>query len=206
MTRFFSLFGVGVLLSLPIASPAQIGMRAGIRAGTNFSGYSSETSATSTRGGSGLILGVIVEKNLLGPLDMQLELLYTQREITGSAGSESSGDSISWLSKLEYVQFPLTLKVTGPVAGFKAYAFAGPNLGVRVNPDGATAGGTFENIDFGLDVGGGLEYPVLPLISLMLDLRYTYGITDVFNYYVGDGQGTLKSRDVKLLGGVIFGF
>jgi hypothetical protein len=211
-----------VLLSLS-TSKAQIGVKIGAVAGEDFAGSQTLPSPfpnSTAQGATGYILGIAVDKNLIGPLSLETEILLTQRSFKDAAtipnGQPNAGNIQTWVEKINYLQLPVLFKLTPLDGKFQPYVFAGPNIGFKLSASSVTtqAGqsttvdeSTFSKyLDLGLDAGGGIGIQVIPLLTFFADARYTFGLVDVYNNVKGSTAGNLKARDIKWTGGLMFGF
>ncbi len=160
------------------------------------------------------------DKDLIGPLSIETELLVTQRSFTAAAtfpsGSPNASNGESWAEKLTYLQIPILLKISPIDGAFSPCVFAGPNIGFKLSASAITdstgrsqtadQNTLFKSLDLGLDAGGGLSVKVLPFAYLFADVRYTFGLIDVYHNVTTSGARDLKSRDIKWTGGLMVGF
>jgi len=204
----FHLIGFAFFL-LPAANvSAQVPVALGIRGGINFANASIEPEfSTSSR--TGFMIGGVVEVGLSGPIYLQIEPMYTQK------GAELNltlfGETLTSTGKFDYLEIPVTLKAKFGTTELKPYIFAGPNLGFNLSAEAEVEVGGLsettdvdeftESIDFAIDFGGGIEFKVAPRTSLIADIRYALGLSDIDK----DAVDSWKSRDVKILVGVMFG-
>ncbi len=127
---------------------------------------------------------------------IQPEILYVQKGF----GAESQGVDIK--NYFNYIDVPLLLKVNFGGEAVKAYVNAGPSfgywLGGKIKADDEDLKikfGDSENItadevtfdkddlnrfDIGLQFGGGVGFGIGPG-SLLLDARYGFGLTNIYN-------------------------
>ena len=207
-------------------SQAQVGFKFGAVVGENFPNSQTLPSPfpnSTAHGASGYILGLRVDKSLLGPLSLQTELLLTQRTFqdvyTFPAGSPNGGSpqqTISWAEKLQYLQLPILLKLTPFDGFFQPYVFIGPEIGFKLSSStDSTINGInksseqsalFGFLDFGLDAGAGLQLQILPVMWLFTDVRYTYGLLDAYTHAQQSNLGNLAARDIKWMAGLMIGF
>ncbi|MDU0370744.1 outer membrane beta-barrel protein [Hymenobacter endophyticus] len=153
-------------LLLAATAQAQFGVKAGINAavldGENLG-------STSTRYKTYYHGGILYEANVLGPVSIQPELLYS---LQGSSIRTAIGN---YDAKLHYLNLPVLAKVTvGPV-----FVEAGPQVGFMVanekaNQVGGGGGYRFKRTDFSLAAGGGLK-----LGNLLLGARFNAGLNDI---------------------------
>jgi hypothetical protein len=121
--------------------------------------------------------------------------------------------------KLSYLEIPILLKFNIPVPGsISPYVFAGPNLGLILsNNELDEAGGQSaesdlkdqtSSINFGLDFGAGVGFKVVPLTTIIFDIRYSLGLSNLLNDKGKQSWGanqTIKTTGIQIVAGVIFG-
>ncbi len=179
---------IPVILTLGIftnSARAQAGF--GIRGGVNFPTLTN----TDVDSHTGLLLGLYFDAPLADDiLLLQPAVFYTQK------GFEA-GD-LSY--RIDYIEIPIQLRVNivNP-SGVLPFIYAGPYVGFKINTDfpgeGASTpaaeinfnnGDNVNNTDFGISVGGGLDFG-----HINLGVRYDAGLTDVFNNE--DGKNSVFS-------------
>lgn len=176
---------------------AQVG--GGIKVGVNLaslSGFNDPESSTSQR--TGLVAGAFLTVGLVPMIAFQPEVLFSMQ---GSrfhvSGSEFSSDATA---KIDYVQVPLLLRIgnSGQSAA-SLYGIVGPTFGIlaRATQDGQDFKSQLKSTDIGVAVGAGVT-----LSRLLLEGRYTYGLTDLNK--VEDPDGANRNRVISLLVGLIF--
>lgn len=148
----------------------------GIRGGVNFSTLSN----TDVHSHTGLMLGLYFDAPLADNwVILQPEVLYTQK------GFETNGLT----HRIDYLEIPVLFRVNiiNP-SGILPFIYAGPYVGFKINtsfPETSAStpageidfnnGDNVNNTDFGITVGGGLDFG-----HLSLGVRYDAGLTDVF--------------------------
>jgi len=209
-----------IFLMKPQSASAQFGIKIGALAGEDFAGSQTLPSpfpAGSAQGASGYTLGLVIDKNLVGPFSIMTEFLLTQRTFKEDMTIPSEGSSpVTWTEKLQYLQIPILFKVSPLDGAFQPYGFIGPNIGFKLSASAITdstgssqtndQSALFNSVDLGLDLGLGLGVEIIPLTTVFADARYTYGLVDVYNHYNASGAGDLRARDVKWTAGVMIGF
>lgn len=222
-TFVFFVLAISALSVMYQSSRAQLGFKIGAVAGEDFTGSQTLPSpfpGSTAQGASGYILGLMFDKDLLGPFSLETELLVTQRSfsdaVTFPNSSPNASNAETWAEKLTYLQIPILLKISPIDGSFSPYVFVGPNIGFKLSASAITdstgqsqtadQNTLFKTLDLGLDAGGGLSVKVLPFLFLFADVRYTFGLVDVYNNVTTSGAGDLKSRDIKWTGGLMFGF
>jgi hypothetical protein len=195
----------------------QLPERVGIQAGLNFAnaartGFPEGVSFTN-KVKTGIVAGAIAEWPLGSLFYLQCEPHFVQKGANVSetfyfADEEFTSTAVA---KFEYVELPLTLKLRIPAPGIKPYLLTGPNLGYRLSAAVETAGQERDyrdrtrTYDFGLDIGGGVEHNLAPLVTLLIDFRFTLGMVDIIKPQSLTDATTWKSRDFKLLASILFG-
>jgi hypothetical protein len=122
---------------------------------------------------------VFATLRLLSWLDLQSEGLYSMK---GARLDLEGVQSSAWL---DYLEVPILARVSRRGGGARRYfVAAGPSVGVRLRARSRTKfansteyvdiGDELERLDFGVAAGGGVE-----LGSIVLDGRYTLGLTDI---------------------------
>ncbi len=206
-----------------IPARAQVGFKIGLLGGEDFAGSQTMPSPfpnSTAQGATGYVFGLAYEQSLFGPLSILSEMFVVQRTFkdatTFPSGSPNQGNAESWIQKLTYLQTPILLKITPADWVVAPFVFIGPNIGFKLSATTVTdtsgvpttydQNSLFNFIDLGLDVGGGLQAKILPIMWLFADVRYTFGLVDVYNSVTTSNAGNPKARDVKWTGGVMVGF
>ena len=128
---------------------------------------------------TGLVAGVFMTFPIASWLDLQPEVLYS---VKGSRFAESG---FSGSALIDYLEVPLLARISRRGSGKTGfYAAGGPYAAfklrarTRVKFGGSTEevdiGEEVESTDFGLSIGGGLEFG-----SLVFDGRYSHGLKDI---------------------------
>jgi opacity protein-like surface antigen len=126
-------------------------------------------------------------------------------------GFELFGDDVEARFKLGYVELPMTLNVSVSSGSVRPYVTGGGTVAylarARVagrNPDGVEneedAKESFEDWDFGLTLGGGLEFG--ERTRGFVEGRYTWGLANVA---ADSDDFSLKNRGWQVLAGLTFG-
>jgi hypothetical protein len=183
----------------------------------------------------GFALGFVIELPMgTGGFSLQPEFLYVMKG--GEAEfpeMAAEGYDVTMTLKQDYIEVPVLIKYTVPGEGKMAPCFfAGPyaafNIGSKVEFEGLPAeavddapDGDIENAksaDFGVTFGGGLNMAVGQKGKLTFDLRYTLGLTNIFDdvaedeyednliYFTDDNNEGLafKNSDIRLMVGFFF--
>lgn len=219
MTMRFLLRG-SILCALILsasAAPAQMTGKWGLHAGGNFGRdkltvrlpIDGNPSDDTTFMGGGSFEGQMAES-----LALQIEAYYVRRQTTirFSAGGGLPGIDADY--KLNFLDVPVTMKYYFGPEPFLPYIFGGVNFGFRLSVDSEnTAAGhtqTFDaadqikKVNFGLVAGSGIAYRVGAKTFITIDGRYIYGLTNIADSPFGIEEW--KTRDLQVMGGVLFGF
>ena len=154
----------------------------------NFSTLSLGVSNSALESISRFGFGVLASLDVV-PLSLETGLLFTPVGI-------GSGSQSLWTN---YLQIPL-------LATYKAHIFSaglGPYLGLGVGSGTNIANVTSKNLrtDFGLMAKAGVNVPVAPLVGLVGEAAYQFGLTNISN-----GMVTANARNFMILAGVSSGF
>ena len=148
---------------------------------------------------NGATAGLFFTYSLLPAFDIQPEILYCQK------GTNVNDNGYI---KLNYITLPVLLKYKSPARGLVAPTFfAGPELGIllsaKINKGDAETdyGYYLKNFDWGFSFGVGIDVRLLSL-KLMLDARYTFGLTNMV-HDPGSGD-SLKNSAFMLTAGLGF--
>ena len=192
-----------VVLFLSFPEPSNAQFRIGARGGVNVATLSVspgdfywDQSRISSYVGAAF--GGIMQADFSGPFFLRFEPMYIQKGTNHRVDYATEIGSLSGLVvplKLEFLQVPVSLGVQFGEGALRPYLFAGPNIGYML-----TRG--YNRTDFALDAGLGAEYAVSATCSVLLDVRYSAGLS---NLNSGDpGAPELKSRGVQPMAGVLF--
>ena len=232
MKKIFSLvLGALSLVSLVDSADAQMvpgdgfprlngGFRAGLNVGNaaldpDFSQNSPQTTHSSKLGA---VVGGTLEYQFDPMLAVGFEMQYAQRGVIVDYTNFRGAGPATGTIRLDYLEFPVLLKLKLGDPPFRGILFAGPNFGFNMVAQGdyryadTLEGGSnftadmddyFQRADIGIDVGAGLEYNLSPSLFIVGDVRYTYGLTDA-TQEVPRGTEIWNTRDIKAMVGVLF--
>ncbi len=206
---------------------------AGVQVGVNIANasYTSTMSGITKSARTGLLLGGILEIGVSDIVLLRAEPMYVQNgarmDISLGTWPESGDQSMKAIYKLEYLEIPVHVKWQIGAAAVRPYVFAGPNLGVLLaatleeeipppavpEPEYRESGtrdiqDRFASTNFAVDFGAGVTYDVAVDIQLIMDVRYSLGLSNIAKPPDPNDQGfepdSWKSRDVRILVGVLF--
>ncbi len=150
---------------------------------------------------NGLFVGFDFKYALNSALSFQTELNFVERG-TSFSGSVL-GQTYQSVLNLHYLEIPFMLRADLDLRILRPFLLLGPNLAFSMVPTSVTTiSGTTTDVamsglntfDFGFYGGGGIAIP-LGRLSINLQSRYYYGITNVF-------QSGGKNRDIAFLVGL----
>lgn len=184
------------LCALVLAAPAALLAQgeAGVKGGVSFGNVSNKgllPGNLSTR--TGFAAGLYGQYHL-GFLGAGVDLLYSQRGATSDSSFAASQ------TRLDYIDFPIYVKVFVPAPLIQPFVYAGPQVSFEIRcrtaangncPDAATSGR--KRTDFSGIIGAGLRFG-----GLGIEGRYVYGFRDLKLASVND-PNTYKTRTFLIL-------
>jgi hypothetical protein len=164
----------------------------------------------SDAGGTTLKMGLNIygffEKQVNNLLAWHFELGAVRKGANNIVPPPAPNADKSYLG-LTYLDIPILAKLCIPVsASIKPALYAGPSLGFILSTtmdDGTTSDDaeSIQNFDFGLSFGGEIGFPVEMLGGdVLLDLRYTFGLSNVAASY----HYTIRNSNFSILLGYAF--
>jgi hypothetical protein len=169
----------------------------GLRAGVNFSNYSGDDVDADSR--IGLNGGMIMQYHLHPLFILQPELIYTQR----GAQSETEGLVLETKTSdtLHYVELPLFLKLDLGQGNLKLQPYLGPEFRYLIKGVHKEEVGDHEDSDDmenlrDFDYGLGLGLDVVANVNFMVGVRYSIGMSDIFEKSLGI---QLDARNTSLM-------
>ena len=207
-----------IVLLISNAAFAQISFSKGVKAGLNVSTLRiDDTGSADIQTKNGIVAGGFLGLDLLGPLNFQAEALFTQKGAKQEE-KDAGGTTVTTLS-VNYLEIPVFAKISTPVAPplVTANFYAGPAFAVKISEDiSAELNGTevpvegdlatedvFKSSDVGAVAGANLSFSALGLASLIVDLRYTLGLSHIAKN-VESGENSVKNGVVTLSVGLGF--
>jgi len=179
------------LAAAPVASTAQVG----VKAGASFGDVSNSGVLPGDVGRrSGFTIGVSAFTP--GPLGLGLEGLYCQRGVSSQAGANSR--------ELEYLDIPLLARVSIPTPGVAPYAYAGPQISYELAcnaGDGDCPRGDRPQWPAAGVIGAGVALGGSTTVSV--EARYIYGLHDLKLETV-TAEESYRERSFMLLAGIAF--
>lgn len=138
---------------------------------------------------TGLVIGGIVEFRLSEVFAVEPGIIYSQ------VGCNYSGHDIT--DAYNYIEIPILIKAKFGTTDLKSYIIVGPSIGFEVAATEtgpsytADLGNSISATNFSVQFGGGIEYSVNPRTKLFSDVRYAYGLTNLFPTVSGFTEHTV---------------
>jgi outer membrane protein W len=192
-------------MSLPFQSMAQ--KRGGDKvwsfgpeAGVNFAKLGRDANNTNFK--PGMLLGGFLTYSIRNTYAFTGKVLYSQKGYQTDNFKET----------LKYIEVPVVVRLFFNRNGaFRPNLFAGPSFGFLTGVSTKTGNASevkmtnydsvFNTFDVGLTGGLGLNYEIAKEIRLLLDVRYTHGITDITKA----GNSNVNNQAIGITGGISFG-
>ncbi len=165
----------------------------------------------------GFIFGAAAEMGIASPIYVEVELLYITKgeEVKGQV----NGQPAEQITTGNYLEIPILVKAKFPAGPVSPYVFLGPNIGLLLSANSELKIGgqtqdtdikaNLTSIDFALDFGAGVGIPIAPLMSIIFDVRYSLGLSDISDPPQQQGQqqqeSSAKTRGIQLMLGAMFG-
>jgi opacity protein-like surface antigen len=172
----------------------------GVKAGLNISSVQGDDIPISMDARKGFCAGVFFIYRLSGGFGLQGELLYNQK---GFVQSDST-------SKIDYVSLPILLRYTFDIGKISPFVNAGAEFSYNTNKGLKTADNTYvyddiKPFDVGLSFGLGAGYNLTGISSLILDIRYTMGLSTIHDKTVHNTEELdLKNSVLSITFGYTF--
>ena len=201
---------VAIMLLLPSLSLAK-GIKAGFKIGVNYANvFGEEATALEEFLGAdfkskmGLCAGGFIQFNLSNVLTIQPEFLYSMKG--ARMEEEVLGETLKVAYNLSYLEVPVLVKFMIPTpGGVKPSLFVGPAVAIKLgakmkveyagDTDEDDVSDDVENTEFGLIIGGGLDFG-----KIMFDVRYNLGLTTLSIYE----DEEIKNRGISFKVGFSF--
>lgn len=206
-------------LAAALPAAAQEGLWIGVKAGYGAPSPSVSTDLQILKGtdnSGGFVGGIAVEGGWWKNLTVEGELLYARRTATNTyfGGTDDHGGYQGDV-KADYtfttLEIPFHVKYAFSAGATTPFVLAGFVTTVPLDIESKNYAGSasmtedakdqFKKAWLSLEVGAGLEHKLSGDVSLSLDLRYLFAVTDSAAVS-GDNW---KMRDLRILGGVKFG-
>jgi hypothetical protein len=206
-----------LLMFLSSTTFAQLPFKLGARVGLNIANLSFSPdlpSAVDKSSRIGFKFGAAAELGFIPMFAVQIEPMYVMK------GAKFSANGAEETFKYSYLEIPILLKLKIPTPGpVTPYAFAGPNIGIFLSGTDEYTGGSEDlkdftsSVDFALDIGAGVSFDIAPFTSLLIDARYSLGLSNIFNdkgqlswqQLTGQSSQSVKTTGIQIVAGVMFG-
>ena len=189
VTRSMRCLSATVLLACLASSPALAQSRAGLTLGATASELTGDFITVRGDQKWSFYGGAFGEVSVSQFLALNLGVNYAQKGGTGLAGTGLL-DSERVELELKYIELPLLAEITLPFgASWGLMAYGGISAAFNVGCKASLGGGSKESCkdtalegaktEWGLPVGGGLTYVLPDGESVVFEVRYTWGQSDV---------------------------
>jgi opacity protein-like surface antigen len=154
----------------------------------------------------GANVGVFMNYRLHEMFVVQPEVFYAMK------GWEVEPEGLDAITvKMDYVDIDVLAKLTVPMEGMiKPCVFVGPYLGINIAADQEIGDESQEidnakSTDFGVVLGAGVDFEMENGVIIILDLRYSLGLVNVFEASEGEeDEPDTKNNSIIFMGGVAF--
>ena len=185
--------GVFIVAALVISQTSEAQVRVGLMGGPLFSGaeqtrfYNAEAASSPK-----YAFGAMVEYALTKNLSLLAEPAYAEKG-TYAQPMSTEGIVTRIHFDLSYLEFPLLLKysvghdlrphiVIGPAVGINLSSRLRGEIGIpelgRLEVE-TSADDVVNNLEYSLELGGGLSYQIDEIVMLFLEARYSYGLSNI---------------------------
>ena len=200
-----------LLAMIPGAVSAQA--EVGIRGGVNFATLDSNDPGDDVSSRTALNVGAFVTIPVSSVFGIEIGVGFSEK------GAENDEVGLS-ATDIGYLQIPVLAKISIPTPGSVGVYFrGGPTIGIRTNCEvsvveaGASetidcdttsgpSGSEVKSVDIGVLVGAGLDFSVAPKTSLLIELQYDLGLSNIVDS--GFDGVELKNRAFSILAGLSF--
>jgi opacity protein-like surface antigen len=154
------------------------------------------------------VAGASVDISLFDMFALRLEAEYAEN---GSHIGASTGQSATDFSA-GYLAIPINLRFDVLTGTVPLYLFAGSTIGALVSATEERNGQTMDvksqlrPYDITLDLGGGIGYRFTPNLTVICDVRFSYGLIDTAKDDAVLAIDSWQTRNVKVVLGVSYTF
>lgn len=150
-------------------------------------------------GGTGFGLGVTLGFDLFPFFSLETGALYLAHNLSAAVGSSATTINFHYLQIPALLRFSPVLFLDLEAGVYYGIPLSTSSTG-NIPPSLVKAGssGYSSSNDIGLLLGAGLRFPLLPLMSLRLDVLYEFGLKDV-----STGTASQYSRNLDIWAGVM---
>lgn len=133
------------------------------------------------------VMGGVFEYDFSEYLHLKAEPIYIEKGVrSGEVQIENRNAEVSL--NLSYLEIPLYLKYSSG-DNIKPYMFAGPVAGIKLTSAVSGAFSGFEittdvdevvnSLEFGIHLGGGIDYKIDEYVTIFMEAKYAFGLSDV---------------------------
>ncbi len=192
-----------LMLGMGFTSTAQVKVWSiGPEVGMSLSKYGKDAGTNDFK--LGAIGGAFITYSILNTWAITTKLLYAQKG--------ASFESIDTKQTLSYIEVPIIGRYfLNKEGNFRPNIFLGPSLGFLAGATNKVGSNnpepiekykdSFNNFDFGVTAGLGLNFLISTETYFILDARYTQGLSDVTK-----ANGNVANNSFGLTAGLSFGF
>ena len=216
------LFRVILTVILLLAGTSLSQVQLGVQGGLNIADLKGEVTEgegagleLETDNQTGLGFGAV----LYIPISKTFGILMEPGYLEKGANQKQEEADLTW--KANYLEMPVLLKAGFGSGSVRPYLMAGPSIGINLGSDLKIGGGglalkidvkdLLTTTDFSLMFGGGVLFP-FQSVNLYADVRYSLGLTDVFEGGTVTVLGLdlpipdadIKTRGIQIMAGLLF--
>jgi hypothetical protein len=209
-TPLWARLAIAAALVVTSTAEAQDGIHVGIFGGPNFAAVSFDPDAMfSTSARARAHVGGFVEIGLTPFLSLEGRGIYNQKGVDADDVHGRFNAQVT----VDYLSFPVLLKVELGSAVWKPYFLVGPEIGFKTNAKTLLRSGTaevddpffddnIESTDFALDFGGGIDFPA-ERFSFLVEVVFSLGLTNIVVTPNAD-MASAKTRTLLIHFGIRF--
>jgi outer membrane protein W len=200
----FSLLALGWLSSGQVQAQTEKTWSIGPELGVNFSKYGKDASSNDMK--TGVVAGVHLTYSIVNTFGITAKALLAQKGAQYTSGGTTTKQTLNYLEIPVVGRFFLNKE-----GSFRPNLFIGPSFGFLMGGTNKTGSGeavkisnykdVYNTFDFGLTGGLGLNFEIANETRLLLDARYTYGLSDITK-----ASGNANNLPITVTAGVSFGF
>ncbi len=200
-----SLLVIGLVASTHVQAQTAKTWSIGPELGVNFSKYGKDAPDNDMK--AGVVAGVQLTYSIVNTFGITAKALLAQK---GAQTTTTSG--ITSKQTLNYLEIPVLGRFFLSKEGkFRPNLFIGPSFGFLMGATNKTGSNeavkipdyksSFNTFDLGLTGGLGLNYEIANETRILLDARYTYGLSDITK-----AAGNWNNLPITITAGISFGF
>jgi opacity protein-like surface antigen len=204
MKKRLLLAAVGMILCLTASSFSQLSKQLGVTAGMSMYSATQKEGSSTTNFDSktSIVAGAVFDISLLNIVSIEPGLVYSTRNSSYRMITTPFHSSRTIENDFAYLAVPIHAKVRWPgMPVFKPYVLAGVNVGFLLSASSPGADTTdiksqCNNLDFGFDFGGGLEFD-LPFIVPYIEYVYDLGMSNIIKNLTSNESFKLNGSEIK---------